>query len=67
MIEFRQDCEYALLVPTSMGVRLTKHTVYDLQYPLVRITKYRKQISGKIDRRITRKGVFGQMAEEYHL
>ena len=23
MIKFRQDCDYALLVPTSMGVRLT--------------------------------------------
>jgi 2-dehydro-3-deoxygluconokinase len=22
-IEFREDCDYSLLVPTSMGVRLT--------------------------------------------
>ena len=47
-----------------MGVRRTKHAVYDLKYHLVWIPKYRKQI---FDTAVAEylKGVFRQIAEEY--
>ncbi len=47
-----------------MGVRRTKHAVYDLKYHLVWIPKYRKSI---LDREISGylKEVFKRIAEEY--
>ena len=47
-----------------MGVRRTKHAVYDLKYHLVWIPKYRKDIlSGEVSRYL--KEVFQQISEEY--
>ena len=47
-----------------MGVRRTKHAVYDLKYHLVWIPKYRKDIlSGEVSRYL--KEVFQRIAEEY--
>ena len=47
-----------------MGVRRTKHAVYDLKYHLVWIPKYRKQIfSAEVAEYL--KGVFLHVAEEY--
>jgi putative transposase len=47
-----------------MGVRRTKHAVYDLKYHLVWIPKYRKQI---LDKEISDyiKAIFNMIAEEY--
>ena len=47
-----------------MGVRRTKHAVYDLKYHLVWIPKYRKDVlSGEVSRYL--KEVFQQISEEY--
>ena len=47
-----------------MGIRRTKHAVYDLKYHLVWIPKYRKQIlSGEVSKYL--KEVFQHIAEEY--
>jgi putative transposase len=47
-----------------MGLRRTKHAVYDLKYHLVWIPKYRKDIlSGEVSEYL--KGVFQQISEEY--
>ena len=47
-----------------MGLRRTKHAVYDLKYHLVWIPKYRKDVlSGEILGYL--KGVFQQISEEY--
>ncbi len=47
-----------------MGVRRTKHAVYDLKYHLVWIPKYRKDIlSGEVS--LYLKEVFQQISEEY--
>ena len=47
-----------------MGVRRTKHAVYDLKYHFVWIPKYRKHIlSGEVSRYL--KEVFQRIAEEY--
>ena len=47
-----------------MGVRRTKHAVYDLKYHLVWIPKYRKHIlGGEVSGYL--KEVFQQIAEEY--
>ena len=47
-----------------MGIRRTKHAVYDLKYHLVWIPKYRKDIlSGEVSRYL--KEVFQRIAEEY--
>ena len=47
-----------------MGVRRTKHAVYDLKYHLVWIPKYRKHI---LDKEVSDylKGIFSMIAEEY--
>ena len=47
-----------------MGIRRTKHAVYDLKYHMVWIPKYRKHI---LEKEISDylKEVFGQIAEEY--
>ena len=47
-----------------MGVRRTKHAVYDLKYHLVWIPKYRKEV---LDKEISDylKAVFNKIAEEY--
>jgi len=47
-----------------MGIRRTKHAVYDLKYHLVWIPKYRKHI---LDKEISDyiKTVFNTIAEEY--
>ena len=47
-----------------MGVRRTKHAVYDLKYHLVWIPKYRRQI---LDKEISDyiKAIFKMIAEEY--
>ena len=47
-----------------MGIRRTKHAVYDLKYHLVWIPKYRKDI---LDREVSDhlKTVFNRIAEEY--
>ena len=47
-----------------MGIRRTKHAVYDLKYHLVWIPKYRKRILGKEVVGYL-KEVFRQIAEEY--
>jgi len=47
-----------------MGVRRTKHAVYDLKYHLVWVSKYRKHIlSGEVSEYL--KEVFQRIAEEY--
>ena len=47
-----------------MGIRRTKHAVYDLKYHLVWIPKYRKQIlGGEVSKYL--KEVFQHIAEEY--
>ena len=47
-----------------MGVRKTKHAVYDLKYHFVWIPKYRKRIlSGEVSRYL--KEIFQRIAEEY--
>jgi putative transposase len=47
-----------------MGIKRTKHAVYDLKYHLVWIPKYRKQIlNGDVAGYL--KVVFSQIAEEY--
>ena len=49
-----------------MGVRRTKHAVYDLKYHLVWIPKYRKDIlSGEVSRYL--KEVFQRIAEEFRI
>ena len=47
-----------------MGIRRTKHAVYDLKYHLVWIPKYRKQI---LDKEISDyiKAIFNMIAERY--
>jgi len=47
-----------------MGIRRTKHAVYDLKYHLVWIPKYMKQI---LDKEVSGyiKDIFGKIAEEY--
>ncbi len=47
-----------------MGIRRTKHTVYDLKYHLVWIPKYRKHI---LDKEVSDyiKVIFDMIAEEY--
>jgi putative transposase len=47
-----------------MGIRRTKHAVYDLKYHLVWIPKYRKHI---FDKEVSDyiKGIFTKIAEEY--
>jgi len=47
-----------------MGIRRTRHAVYDLKYHLVWIPKYRKHI---LDNAVSEylKEVFGKIAEEY--
>ncbi len=47
-----------------MGIRRTKHAVYDLKYHLVWIPKYRKDI---LDKEVSDylKAVFNKIAEEY--
>ena len=47
-----------------MGVRRTKHAVYDLKYHLVWIPKYRKNI---LDKEVSEylKAIFSKIAEEY--
>ncbi len=47
-----------------MGVRRTKHAVYDLKYHLVWITKYRKHI---LDNEVSDylRAIFNKIAEEY--
>ena len=47
-----------------MGVRRTKHAVYDLKYHLVWIPKYRKHI---LDKEVLEylKAIFDKIAEEY--
>ena len=47
-----------------MGIRRTKHAVYDLKYHLVWIPKYRKNI---LDKEISEylKVIFSKIAEEY--
>jgi putative transposase len=47
-----------------MGIRSTKHAVYDLKYHLVWVPKYRKNIFND-DMRGYVKGVFQRIAEEY--
>ena len=48
----------------GMGVRRTKHAVYDLKYHLVWIPKYRRDVlSGEVSRYL--KEVFQQISEEY--
>ena len=47
-----------------MGIRRTKHAVYDLKYHLVWIPKYRKHVlSDKVSKHL--KEVFQRIAEEY--
>ena len=49
-----------------MGIRRTKHAVYDIKYHLVWIPKYRKDIlSGEVGEYL--KEVFQRIAEEYEL
>ena len=52
------------VIKDSVGIRRTKHAVYDLKYHLVWIPKYRKQI---FNREIAEhlKEVFQHIAEEY--
>ena len=52
------------VIKDSVGIRRTKHAVYDLKYHLVWIRKYRKQI---FNREISEylKEVFQRIAEEY--
>ena len=47
-----------------MGIRRTKHAVYDLKYHLVWIPKYRKDI---LDKEVSDylKAIFNKIAEEY--
>ena len=47
-----------------MGVKRTKHAVYDLKYQLVWIPKYRKQVLSK-DVADYLKGTFAKIANEY--
>jgi putative transposase len=47
-----------------MGIKRTKHAVYDLKYHLVWIPKYRKEILGGEIREYL-KEVFEQIAQEY--
>jgi len=47
-----------------MGIRRTKHAVYDLKYHLVWIPKYRKDILGKEVSEYL-KAIFNKIAEEY--
>ena len=49
-----------------MGVRRTKHAVYDLKYHLVWIPKYRKHVLGEEVSEYL-KEVFQRIAEEYEL
>ena len=50
----------------GMGVRRTKHAVYDLKYHLVWIPKYRKHVlSGEVSEHLQK--VFQRIAEEYEL
>jgi len=49
-----------------MGIRRTKHAVYDIKYHLVWIPKYRKGVlNGEVGEYL--KGVFQRIAEEYEL
>ena len=47
-----------------MGIRRTKHAVYDLKYHIVWIPKYRKDI---LDKEVSDylKAMFNKIAEEY--
>ena len=49
-----------------MGIRRTKHAVYDIKYHLVGIPKYRKDVlRGEVGEYL--KEVFQRIAEEYEL
>ena len=49
-----------------MGIRRTKHAVYDIKYHLVWIPKYRKDVlSGEVGEYL--KEIFQRIAEEYEL
>ena len=52
------------VITDSVGIRRTKHAVYDLKYHLVWIPKYRKRIFNKEIAEYL-KEVFQQIAEEY--
>ncbi len=47
-----------------MGIRRTKHAVYELKYHLVWVPKYRARILGVKERQYLKK-VFEEIAEEY--
>jgi putative transposase len=47
-----------------VGIRRTKHAVYELKYHLVWVPKYRAQILGVEERKYL-KEVFKEIAEEY--
>jgi len=47
-----------------MGIRRTKHAVYDLKYHLVWVPKYRKHVLGK-EVADNLKATFNKIAEEY--
>ena len=52
------------MIKDSMGIRNTKHAVYDLKYHLVWVPKYRKHVFDDEMREYV-KEVFRQIAEEY--
>ena len=56
--------EVVTVIKDSVGIRRTKHAVYDLKYHLVWIPKYRKQIFNKEISEYL-KEVFQHIAEEY--
>ncbi len=63
----KQRClpkEWVNCYKSGMGIRRTKHAVYDLKYHLVWIPKYRKDI---LEKEVSDylKEVFRQIAEEY--
>lgn len=47
-----------------MGIRRTKHAVYELKYHLVWVPKYRAQVLGVKERQYLKK-LFEEIAEEY--
>ena len=47
-----------------MGIRRTKHAVYELKYHLVWVPKYRARVLGVAQRKYIKK-VFEEIAEEY--
>jgi putative transposase len=56
--------EEVTVIKDGVGIRRTKHAVYDLKYHLVWIPKYRKQVFTK-EISDYLKEVFEQIAEEY--